>query len=143
MSKRTQKNDNGLSGQQGLFDTDMSEGAFDNLLGLKQLMSSEMRGEDRFMIAAQISRLSGYELSKAMLDKYVSSDPAYRPPADMLQAFCHLMGSHTVFEYLLEPLGIGLAGPEDMKYMRLARLQAEREKLDQEILSLRAQCKLK
>ena len=143
MSKRIRNIDRRISTQPALFDTVLSEGTFDVLLGLKQLMSREMNGEDRFMIAAQISRLSGYELSKGMLDKYVSSDPAYRPPADMLVAFCHLMGSHAVFSYLLEPLGVGLAGPEDMNFLRLAKLQEEREKLDAEILTLRAKCKLK
>jgi len=140
MSKSMKKIDSSLSSQQGLFDTTLPEGKFDVLLGLKQLMSREMNGQDRFFIAAQISRLSGHDLSKVMLDKYVSSDPAYRPHADELVSFCHVVGSQGTFRYLLEPLGADVIGPDDMKFLRLARLEEQRRQLDAEIMQLRSKC---
>ena len=127
MSKRSAGKDTKLSMQQGLFDTTMAEGSFDVLLGLKQLMSREMNGLDRYLISAQISRLTGRDLSKEMLDKYVASDPAYRPPADLLVAFCHVVNSTKVFSYLLEPLDRDVLHPDDRDLVELARLQENNE----------------
>jgi len=140
MLKRIAKTDRYASNQQGLFDTGLPEGSFDVLLGLKQLMSREMNGMDRYMVAAHISRLTGRDLSKDMLDKYCSSDAAYRPPADMFVAFSHLVNSFGVFKYLLEPLGADVIGPEDLKFLRLARLEEQRRQLDAEIAQLRTKC---
>lgn len=140
MSKRIAKSDRCASNQQSLFDTTIPEGSFDVLLGLKQLLSREMNGMDRYMVAAQISRLTKRDLSRDMLDKYCSSDPAYRPPADMMVAFTHLVNSYGAFKYLLEPLGADVIGPEDLKFLRLARLEEQRRQLDAEIAQLRTKC---
>ncbi len=138
MSKRNAKTDRGLSGQPGLFDMSMPDGIFDILLGLKQLMSREMNGHNRHVVAMQISRLTGRELSKDMLDKYVSSDAAYRPPADALVAFCHVTGSLEVFRYLLEPLGSDVLNPEDRDLIRLARVEEKIRELQAESQHIRA-----
>jgi hypothetical protein len=135
--KRTSRNDKALSAQQGLFDTTMAEGSLDVLLGLKQLMSREMNGSDRYLIAAQISRLTGRDLSKDMMDKYCSSDASYRPPADMLVAFCHVVGSPKVFRYLLEPLGRDVLDPEDRDLIDLARLQEKQREIEAQMLEIR------
>lgn len=137
MSKRAARKDTSLSSQPGLFDTSMSEGSLDVLLGLKQLMSREMQGLDRYLIAAQISRLTGRDLSKEMLDKYVASDAAYRPPADMLVAFCYVVGSMRVFGYLLEPLGREVLEPEDREMVILARLQEQQREIEAQMLEIR------
>lgn len=137
MSNRTRKNDRAVSREPSLFDTTLSEGTFDLLFGLKQLMSKEMSGHDRYLIAAQISRLTSRDLSKEMLDKYVSSDPAYRPPADMLVAFAHVVGSLGVFRYLFEPLDADVLNPEDKDLVELARLTEQRLTIDSRIMQLR------
>ena len=137
MSNRKPKIDKGLSTQQGLFDTTLAEGSLDMLLGLKQLLSREMNGSDRYLIAAQISRLTGRDLSKEMLDKYVSSDTSYRPPADMLVAFCHIIGSQKVFGYLLEPLGSDVLYPEDRDLVQLGRLQEQQREIETQIQNIR------
>jgi hypothetical protein len=134
--------------QQGLFDTGLSEGALDIILGLKQLMSRLIavcgkEGKDRYIIAAEISRLTLRDLSKEMLDKITSSDPAYRPDAVMLAAFCHVVGSLEPFHYLLEPLGAEVVTAGDMKFLKLARLEEQRRKLEHEILIVRSQCGIK
>jgi hypothetical protein len=139
MGNRNGKSDKGLSKQQVLFDTTQPEGSLDVLLGLKQLMSREMSGSDRYVISAQISRLTGRDLSKEMLDKYVSSDSAYRPPADMLVAFCHVLGSLKVMSYLLEPLGSDALNPEDRDLIELARLQEQQREIEGKIMQIRAQ----
>lgn len=145
MSNRKAKIDTGLSAHPGLFDTGLSEGALDVLLGLKQLMSREMTEckKDRYQIAAEISRLTQRDVSKEMLDKYVSADPAYRPPADMLVAFCYVVGSREIFRYLLEPLNAEVVDPDEMKYLKLARLEEKRRQLEAEIQQVRSQCGIK
>lgn len=137
MAKRKSGNDRALSTQQGLFDMTMAEGSLDVLLGLKQLMSREMSGADRYLLAAQISRLTGRDLSKDMLDKYVSSDASYRPPADMLVAFCHVVNSTKVFKSLLEPLGRDVLDPEDRDLIDLARLQEQQRVIEAQMLEIR------
>lgn len=137
MSNRNGKKERGVSGQQGLFDTTLAEGTFDVLLGLKQLLSREMKGLDRYLIAAQISRLTGRDLSKEMLDKYVGSDLAYRPPADLLVAFCHVVESTKVFSYLLEPLDRDVLHPEDRDLVDLARLQEQQRTIETQIQDIR------
>jgi hypothetical protein len=137
MSNRKARIDKRVSTQQGLFDTTLVEGSLDVLLGLKQLMSREMNGADRYLVAAQISRLTGRDLSKEMLDKYVSSDTSYRPPADMLVAFCHVVGAMKVFSYLLEPLESDVLYPEDRDLVKLARLQEQHQEIELQMMEIR------
>jgi hypothetical protein len=142
MSKRQKQIDTGVSSQGCLFATGMSEGELDIILGLKQLLSRLIAacGKDRYMIAAEISRLTLRDLSKEMLDKITSSDPAYRPDAVMLAAFCNVVGSLEPFHYLLEPLGAEVVTAGDLKFLKLARLEEQRRKLEQEIMTCRKQC---
>ena len=145
MSKRKSLIDTGLSKQQQLFDTDMSEGELDILLGLKQLMSRQIAASklDRYDIAAGISRLTLRDCTKDMLDKLTSSDPAYEPGVVRLAAFCRVTGNLDPFRYVLEPLGAEIVNPEDVKFLKLARLEEQRRKLEQEIQHVRAQCGIK
>jgi hypothetical protein len=138
MSKRTPQIDIRLSNQPTLFDTSTPEGIFDVLLGMKQCMSRDMQkcGVDRYHLAAQISRLTRRDLSKDMLDKYVSSDPAYRPTLDMLTAYVHVTGSYAVPNYLLEPLDASVLRPEDKDLFEMARLQEQRKAIDARILEI-------
>ncbi len=142
MSKHNKQIDAGLSGQGCLFDSGMSEGALDIILGLKQLMSRLISacGKDRYMISAEISRLTLRDLSKEMLDKITSSDPAYRPDAVMLLAFGVVVGSQEPFSYLLGHVGGEVVTEGDMKFLKLARLEEQRRRLDQEIMTTRKQC---
>ena len=144
MSKQQRKISVAASIQGNLFDAGLSEGALDIILGLKQLMSRLIAAcgprKDRYIIAAEISRLTLRDLSKEMLDKITSSDPSYRPDAVMLTAFCQVVGSLEPFHYLLEPLAAEVVTAGDMKFMKLARLQEQRRKLDLEIEQTRSQC---
>jgi hypothetical protein len=145
MSKRTLVKANGLSGQQGLFDTGVIEGGLDIALGFRQCLSRSIHrsGKDRYLIAAEISQACKRDMTKDMLDKYTSSDPAYGMRAEVLTAFCHSVGTLEPFRYLLEALGADVINPEDRKFLHLARLEDERRRLDGEIQNLRAQCGIK
>jgi hypothetical protein len=143
MSKRQAKVDKGLSAQTGLFDTALSEGELEISLGFRQCLSraisqaASQLGKDRYQIAAEISRLMARDLTKEMLDKYTSSAPEYRYPAEGLTAFCHVVGSYDPFRYLLEPLNMDILKPEDRDLIQLARLQEQQRQIEAEIARIR------
>ena len=85
--------DASVSKQQGLFDNGPTEGSLDIVLGLKQLLSRMLKGYDRYLVAAQISRSTLKEISKDSLDKMLSSDPAYQPSAIQVVALCKICNS--------------------------------------------------
>jgi hypothetical protein len=132
MSKRTAKKDTGISAQLSLIDNGLSEGSFDLSLGLKQMLSQMLRGMDRWIVAAQISRATGKDLSKEMLDKILSSDPAYQPSALHVTAISAISGNLGAFKYLLEPLGSDVLDPADRDLIELARIQEKMKQLETE-----------
>lgn len=138
MSKGKNRLDANISNQPGLFDDALSEGALDIVLGLKQLLSKLLRGHDRYLIAAQISRATLKDISKDSLDKLLSSDPAYQPTAVQITAICQITGSVEPFRYLLEPLGADVLLPEDRDLVEMARLTEERQRIDARLQQIQA-----
>lgn len=138
MSKRKQQKGYSSSGQQGLFDTGLEEGALDISLGFRQCLSRTISasGKDRYHIAAEVSRLTKSNFSKDMLDKYTGSDASYGIRAEVLTALCYVLGSMEPFRYLLEPLDADVLNPEDKDMVKLARLQEKRKEIDLEIMEL-------
>ncbi len=108
----------------------------DVALGFKQSLSRAIAGcgKDRYLIAAEISRATQRDVSKEMLDKYTSSDAAYRLPAEVLPAFCHVTGSLEPFRYLLDPLGSDVLNPDDRDLIELARLQEQQKAIETKIM---------
>ena len=125
MSKRTLEKTALVSGQMPLIDTGLLEGSLDIGLGLKQMISREIHGLDRWAIAAQISKSTGIEISKETLDKRISSDPSYQMYAVHLTALSALTGNLRPFQYLLEPLGSDVLNPADRELIELARIQEQ------------------
>lgn len=132
MVKKTRKNDTTISAQLPLIDTGLIEGSLDIGLGLKQLVSKELHGLDRWAIAAQIGKATGVEISKETLDKRLSSDPAYQMYAIHMTALSAIIGKLTPFQYLLEPLGSDVLDPADRDLIELARIQEKIKALDAE-----------
>lgn len=143
MSKNPRKIDKGVSSQLSLIDSDLSEGSFDIGLGIKQTLSLQLRGHDRWMVAAQIGRATGKEVSKETLDKILSSDPAYQPTLLQGTVICALTKSLQVFQYCLEPLGSDVLDPADRDLIQLARLMEKQKQIETEIMTLRARRGLK
>jgi len=145
MSNHSHKRHPASSAQPDLFDTSLAEGAFDIALGFRQTLSRAIHncGKDRYQIAAEVSRLTGHNLSKDMLDKYTSSDPAYGIRAEVMTALCYVVNSLEPFRYLLEPLAADVLLPEDKDLVRLARLTEQRLTIDNEINQLRIKRGLK
>ncbi|MFZ4857951.1 MAG: hypothetical protein ACOYL3_16295 [Desulfuromonadaceae bacterium] len=145
MGKIPHKMDQGASMQQQLFDNGMEEGALDIDLGHRQCLSRAMSacGKDRYQIASEMSRLMATTVSKEMLDKYAASDPHNGMRAVMQTAFCFVTGTYEPFHYLLDPLGAEVVTAGDMKFLKLARLEEQRRKLEHEIQIVRSQCGIK
>lgn len=136
MSKRQPRIDIGVSKQLALIDTGLPEGSLDIGLGLKQLISRELQGFDRWAIAAQISKSTGVEISKETLDKRLSSDVSYQMYAIHVTAIAAIIGALTPFKYLLEPLGSDVLDPADRDLIELARIQEKIKQLDTERLRI-------
>ena len=117
--------DKSVSKQQALFDNDLAEGSFDICLGLKQMLSRDLRGYDRYLVAAQISKATLKDVSKDSLDKKLSADPSYQPSALEVTVICKITGNLDPFRYLLEPLDSDVLNPEDRDLIDLARLQEQ------------------
>ena len=135
MSKRRSQIDTGLSSQGSLFDSGGSEGLFDVLLGLKQLMSKQITtsGQDRYDIAASVSRMTLRDMSKDMLDKLTSSDPAYEPGVLKLAAFCVSTGSFAPFSYVLNVVNRDVIDPANRDLLRLAQLAEQKRTIELEM----------
>lgn len=145
MSKRNPEITAALSVQPDLFDSGKAEGALDIDLGHRQCLSRAMQhsGKDRYQIAAEMSRLMATTISKEMLDKYAASDPHNGMRAVMLTAFCFVCGTMEPVSYLLEPLSAEVVTAGDMKFLKLARLEEQRRKIEMEIQIVRSQCGIK
>lgn len=140
MSKRRQEIDSGLSGQGCLFDSGGSEGLFDVLLGLKQLMSKQITasGIDRYDIAASVSRMTLRDMSKDMLDKLTSSDQAYEPGVLKLAAFCVTTGSFAPFSYVLNVVNRDVIDPSNRDLLRLAQLAEQKRTIELEMQQIQS-----
>jgi hypothetical protein len=131
--------------QPDLFDAGMEEGALDIDLGHRQCLSRAMHasGKDRYQIASEMSRLMATTVSKEMLDKYAASDPHNGMRAVMLTPFCYVTRCMEPLSYLVEPLKAEIVTAGDMKFLKLARLEEQRRKLEMEIQVVRSQCGIK
>ncbi len=143
MSNRTRKIDTSVSSQMSLIDTGLSEGSLDISLGIKQTLSLQMKGYDRWMVAAQIGRATGKEVSKETLDKLVSADPAYQPTLLQGTAICAITKKLSVFQYCLEPLGSDVLDPADRDLIELARLMEKHKQIETEMMQIRVRRGLK
>ena len=145
MSNKYKKLHTTLSGQGGLFDTEISEGALDLSMVFRDSLSRALsaRKESRYQVAAKISELTKRNMSKDMLDKYTSSNPDYELKAVDLPAFCAV--THTVepFRTLLTPLDCDVVNPEDSKHLKLARLIQQQKSLAIEIARTEAELGIK
>jgi len=129
MANHSARKDMSISKQQALFDTSLDEGSFDIALGLKQQLARDLKGFDRYMVAAQISKAMLKDISKETLDKKLSSDPAYQPGLIEVAVICKITGSLEPFRYVLEYLGSDVLNPEDCDLIEYARLQKQERSL--------------
>ncbi|MBI3584238.1 MAG: hypothetical protein HY096_09875 [Nitrospinae bacterium] len=121
-----------------LFSTDI-EGSLDVDRRLRECLSDAMRSckMSRYQIAARVSELLGRTVSKEMLDQYTSTKAEYRIPAVVLHALCFVLGIVEPFRILLNSIGCDVATSEESKYMKIAKLEAQKAEIDKEIEKIR------
>lgn len=134
MSKKHHRNATAISEQMALIDTELPEGSLDISLGVKQSLSRSLHGYDRWLVAAHISRATGKDISKDMLDKILSSDPAYQPSFLVVTAIAAITADLETFRYGLEYLGSDVLDPADRDLIELARIQEQIKTLDNQRL---------
>ncbi|MDD2366299.1 MAG: hypothetical protein PHN84_09055 [Desulfuromonadaceae bacterium] len=143
MANHSGPKDTSISKQLKLIDSGVDEGSFDIVLGLKQTLSRDLKGFDRYLVAAQISKATLKHISKDTLDKKLSSDPDYQPGMVETAVICHLTGSLEPFRYVLEHLGSDVLNPEDRDLIELARLQEQERIIKSKMDAIRAKRGLK
>lgn len=86
---------------------------------------------DRYRVAADMSRLIGKDISKAMLDAFSSeSKEGHRFPAAYLAAFVVVTGDVSILAMLCQKVGGFFVPGENVLALQLARLQEEKLELD-------------
>jgi hypothetical protein len=143
MANHSGGRDTSISKQLKLIDSGVDEGSFDIVLGLKQTLSRDLKGFDRYLVAAQISKATLKQISKDTLDKKLSSDPDYQPGMVETAVICYLTGSLEPFRYVLEHLGSDVLNPEDRDLIELARLQEQERIIKAKMDAIRAKRGLK
>ncbi|AVP97941.1 hypothetical protein C7S18_12340 [Ahniella affigens] len=95
-------------------------------------------GKDRWQIAADASRLSGHDISKLMLDGYTSeARDNFNCPAWLLPVLEAVCCSHAYTEWLAGIRGGRVLLGEEVLEHDVARLEAERAAIDDQVKALR------
>ncbi len=109
---------------------------------VSELVGSVLKScpEDRYEIAAQMSRLSGDDVSKHMLDAWSSparsehNIPLYRVP--LLEEVCH---SHAFTDWMVHMRGGRVAYGREALAAQYGKMQQMKDKLQQEMRELKRQ----
>jgi len=96
----------------------LKEGSLAGLsLELKQALSRTLRGFNRKEIADQVTQMTNKKLSKAMLDKIVSSNPDYQADVMQVRAICKITGNLEPFSVCLRVLGAEVISSEEKQML--------------------------
>ena len=102
------------------------------------LVGEMLKARDRFVIAAQVSKLLDEEVSKSMLDAY--SSPAredHKVPFVRLMAIVIVTARYDLLDQHLRECGCGIVTGCEMDTVRLGHLEQERRNIDAQIRELR------
>jgi hypothetical protein len=137
MSNRGKNQHIPLSTQGVLFDA-LSDGSLDLRGSFREALSRSLRNSklSRWQVCAEISRLSGREISKGILDKMTSKDHAYAIRAEDLPALIAVLGSVEFVRPLFEAVGVEILSFSQTRRYRLARLLQRRAEVEKEIEEL-------
>lgn len=117
-----------LDNQPSLFDLIMEQslrhdaplpGSLDMEKPFREAISAALKAcsLSRYQVAAQMSELTGTDITKTMLDSWTAeSKEQHRFPAIFLDAFCVAAGSTEPIRILAQPVGVFvMPGPEVMR----------------------------
>lgn len=103
------------------------------------LMSDALKGNDRFEVATEMSKLLGREITKNMLDAYTAeSREDHIPPFDTAIAFDLATNSHTLLDFAASKLGARISVGKDALNSQLGKLERVRDEAAKQIKQLKA-----
>lgn len=126
----------------GLVDQgDLLPGSLNVHRALREALSEAIAGcpLSRHQIADQLSDLVGRSITKYMLDNYTGSKESYRFPAELLPAFCAIVGSTRPLELLAEATGGMVLSRRERLFVKLIQVERQKSRLDQSAQALREQ----
>lgn len=95
-------------------------------------------GRDRYEIAAEVSRLLGEDVSKAMLDAYASpAREEHRVPFSRLMAIVVVTGRFDLFDRTLRECGCAVVTGAEIDLVELGNAEREKRLLEEKIRMLR------
>lgn len=95
--------------------------------------------KSRWHIAADISEMTGIEITKAMLDAYTAeSKREHRFPAFIIPAFCIAIGNFDLMDYLCEKCGGEFLRGKEVVMAEIVRIEEQMEKLEKDKNRLKA-----
>lgn len=89
------------------------------------LAAVKARGRDRHAIAAEISRLTGRDITKNMLDRYCATAEEWRFPLEALPAFVQATGDLRLLEFIAEACGCRVMRGEEALLAEIGALMME------------------
>jgi len=108
---------------------------------IKGTLSRMLRKSDlsRYQVAAQVSELVGYEVSKSMLDNYTAeSHDDVRVPADVIVAAGIVCRDSSAMVLLCGAAGGEFVSGDELEYVALAKIQKDILKLQTKERELKA-----
>lgn len=119
---------------------DPTAGGMDYGLELRHLISETLKNcpKDRFTVAAEMSRLTGKEISKTMLDSWsAESREAWRFPYEFSPAFEVATGTYVLTEFMARKRSCKVYAGEDLYAAELGKLETLKSEINSKIKLLR------
>lgn len=102
------------------------------------LSAANSRGMDRHDVAAQISRLSNYDITKNMLDRYcAASADGWRFPAEAIPALIVATGDYRLLEVLAERCGCRVYRGQEAMLAEIGALTLQERTVKDRLAELR------
>jgi len=99
-------------------------GALDMNQRLRQMLNAAIAasGMGREVIGDLVSQVAGRVVTKAMIDSWTGSSRPHRFPADLIPAFCAVLGNSLLLEGLASAVGCTITEGYSMQLARLGQL---------------------
>jgi|CXWL01.1.fsa_nt_gi Arc/MetJ-type ribon-helix-helix transcriptional regulator len=111
----------------------VTEGRFaDVSMALRAALVSAIKKSpaSRWEIASRLSELMARDIGKDSIDKWTAeSAESHRFPAELLPAFCVVTRSAAPLAVLAGAAGLLVLGPEEQRFVEIARLRQEQERI--------------
>jgi hypothetical protein len=103
---------------------------------VRDALLQDLKGSNlsRAEVAAELSRMTGRDISQAMIDAYVTpTKQNHRFPAELLPAWVYVLQSTRVLAALCRQVGLSVATREDQDFAEFGRARLREEKLSRKL----------